>query len=307
MASRATQQPMQARRPKGGARKPVAPSPVERLLAWGARALRTTGVWTVALLLIGVAVALVVAMAWYSPDDPSFNTVTGRAVANPMGQIGSHVADLLMQGVGWAGLGLALLPLMAGLRLLQETDFAARRALSAVPLGVVLLAAALGSAGVTAGLAPAGAGGALGMLAGWGSDALGDARWLEGVPVGLVVALLLAPLALGLLGWGTGVRSEDFAWAGALWRRDRSDFDDMDDEAEDAPLVLAPRGGEDVRVRADADGDAEFRGPRVVTASPSPPRPQRGRQPVLDLGDGGVLPGLDLLKPPPTGPARRID
>jgi S-DNA-T family DNA segregation ATPase FtsK/SpoIIIE len=267
---------------------------------------RALGRWLAGLALVALACALAIAILFYSPDDPSLNTVTAQAARNPLGSPGSHVADLVVQGVGWAGLLLVLLPLLAGVRLLQARRWSLRRGFSMVPLATLLLAVALGIASLSAGLAPAGAGGAIGTLSGWGMDALIDRAALGALPLGriLAVPLALAALALGL--WGAGLGRDDLAaldqW---LARRQAADLEDDDTAPDDAPLVLPPRGGNDVKLRDDPD---DTPGPRVVTAAPAPsaPRP-RGRQSMLDLGDGGVLPSLDLLKAPPSGPARRID
>ncbi|MBC7504194.1 MAG: DNA translocase FtsK 4TM domain-containing protein, partial [Sandarakinorhabdus sp.] len=64
------------------------------------------GVLLFAAALIGAGVALAVALLSYSPLDPSFNTVTGRAATNWLGSIGSHVADVLLQLLGWPALAL---------------------------------------------------------------------------------------------------------------------------------------------------------------------------------------------------------
>lgn len=284
---------------RGGARrKAAAPGLWARGVARLRGVLRTGGRWALGAGLIGLAVALVTAIAWYSPDDPSLNTETGRAAVNPMGTTGSYMADLLMQTLGWPSLVLALVPLMAGVRLLQRQDFAGVRAGVATLLGAALLAAAAGMMEWTGGLGPAGFGGALGMMASWGADALAALPSMDGVPVGGLLALLVAPLGLALVAWGTGLGADDFAWALALMGRG-----EVEDEDEDAPLVLGAPEGDDVRVREDADVAA----PRVVMVPKAAPVQPRARQQGLNLGDAGVLPGLDLLKPPPTGPARRID
>ena len=52
---------------------------------------------------------LAVAMATYSPDDPSWNNATGRAAENLMGLPGAYSADLVIQTLGVAG---ALVPVL---------------------------------------------------------------------------------------------------------------------------------------------------------------------------------------------------
>jgi S-DNA-T family DNA segregation ATPase FtsK/SpoIIIE len=271
------------------------PSRIERLRLWARQTLARLARLGAGALLVLLGLAMVTALLGYSPDDPSFNTVTGRTASNPLGSLGSHVADLLLQAAGWPMLGLALLPLMAGLRLALGQDFALRRALITLPLGALLLAVAAGVLGLPAGTAPAGAGGALGTLAGWQIDALSEQSWAVGLPLGLVVSILLVPAGLALLLWGSGLGVQDLA---VLWPK-RAEGESED---EDAPLVL-PRvadASEDVR----ALETEEAAPPRVISHTPAPPR--RQRQVSMDLGDG-ALPPLDLLSAPPTGPARRVD
>ena len=249
----------------------------------------------IALMLAGLALSL--ALIGYSPDDPSFNTVTSRAPGNPLGHVGSHLADLLLQAAGWPALALPLIPLMAGFRLALSRPFSLRRALLAIPAGAVMLSAVAGALILPAGLAPAGAGGAIGALAGWQVDALTEQRWAAGLPLGLVLSLLLAPAGLALVIWGSGIRLEDLQVL-------RPARDTADDDEDDAPLVLPtrpPEATDDVRALDSEDPEP----PRVITSPPVASRSQR--QSALDLGDAAVLPPLDLLKPPPAAPARRVD
>ncbi len=257
--------------------------------------------WAAGAVLALFGAALVVALLFYSPEDPSFNTVTARVASNPLGTLGSHVADLVLQSVGWPGLVLALVPFIAGLRLLQRQAFAARRALLAVPLAVLLLAAGVGMLGLAGAPAPAGAGGVVGTLAGWSADALAEQPWASGIPVAIILAVLAVPLGLLLAGWGSGLGRADFEPLMALLRG-RADADEEEDD--ESPLILSrPESGSDVR---DADA-AEQPGPRVVAPAAAPSARPKARQAALDLGDAGILPPLDLLKPPPARPTARID
>ncbi|WP_439533400.1 DNA translocase FtsK 4TM domain-containing protein [Polymorphobacter sp.] len=275
------------------------PSRLDAFSAWVRLTLHRLMLLTGGILLMLLGAGLIAALLSYSPDDPSFNTVTGRGASNLVGAPGSHVADLLLQGFGWPSLALALLPLVAGLCLALSQPFGVRRACLAIPAGMLLLSAAAGGLMLPAGPAPAGAGGALGTLAGWSVDALSEQAWATGLPIGMVMAILLAPAGLALLVWGSGLGVDDLAWV----RREPA----LEEEEDyDAPLILAPRTGrtdEDVRSRDSEDAEP----PRVVSPTVAPAPARRQRQVAMDLGDGAVLPGLDLLKPPPSGPAKRID
>jgi S-DNA-T family DNA segregation ATPase FtsK/SpoIIIE len=265
------------------------------------------GVLLLAAALIGVAVLLVLALLSYSPLDPSFNTVTGRTTTNWMGPVGAHVADLLLQVLGWPALALALPYAVAGVRVAQGRDYRLRRALWAVPLGAALLAAAGGAIPLGGLTAPAGFGGVIGIGAGNLMLMLGEFEALADLPLGLISAVLLVPAGLGLVLWGSGLHWRDatgLAGVGAgitaLWPRRA--------EAEDVPPPPAPR----IRERAIETADLAPAAPRtVVVEPPRGPAPgkrqQKERQAALDLGDSAILPSLALLKPPPPAPVRRVD
>jgi S-DNA-T family DNA segregation ATPase FtsK/SpoIIIE len=55
-----------------------------------------------ALALVIAGLVATVALASYDPADPSWSTATTRRTANLAGPFGAHVADLLLQGVGYA-------------------------------------------------------------------------------------------------------------------------------------------------------------------------------------------------------------
>ncbi len=274
--------------------------------------MRRAGLGAAGLALMAVTVALVVAILGYSSLDPSFDTVTGRAATNPLGGIGAHVADLMLQLVGWPSLLLAPALVVAGTRLLRDRPWPARRAAIATLAGVLALAAAAGAVDMGGLGAPAGPGGLIGILAGKGAMVLGETTLLEGVSVGLLLAVLLIPLGLVLVGWGTGLAFADIAGLAGLFRRG-----DAADDADDDAYIAAPRAIRRTAPRQDdGDGDAmadvQPAAPRAIVVEPqSRPAPgkrgQKERQSVLDMGGGDILPSLSLLRPPPTGPARKID
>ncbi|MBX9593770.1 MAG: DNA translocase FtsK 4TM domain-containing protein, partial [Roseomonas sp.] len=53
-----------------------------------------------ALVVTGLVTGL--ALGTYDPADPSFSTATSRPVGNLLGAPGAHVADILLQGFGYA-------------------------------------------------------------------------------------------------------------------------------------------------------------------------------------------------------------
>jgi S-DNA-T family DNA segregation ATPase FtsK/SpoIIIE len=168
-----------------------------------------------ALVLVITGLVATVALATYDPADPSWSTATARRTANLAGPFGAHLADFLLQGVGYA----AWLPVaclmtwayrLATHRGLQPFVLRLACLLAALPLTAASLALLPMAEGV-----PAAAGGA-----GAAGPALAEAvlvflgRVLGPVGEGIAhlvlwgVTALLAFVALGLsLGeWGRAGR-----------------------------------------------------------------------------------------------------
>ncbi|MEL6061515.1 MULTISPECIES: DNA translocase FtsK [unclassified Methylobacterium] len=74
------------------------------------------------LVLFTGAVALTVALATWSIDDPSLNHATDHPAHNVLGQPGAVVADLCMQILGLGSLAFVLPPALWGVRLMRERD-----------------------------------------------------------------------------------------------------------------------------------------------------------------------------------------
>ncbi|WP_287069447.1 DNA translocase FtsK 4TM domain-containing protein, partial [Methylobacterium sp.] len=74
------------------------------------------------LVLFAGAVALTVALATWSIEDPSLNHATDHAAHNVLGLPGAVVSDLAMQMLGLGALAFALPPALWGLRLMRERD-----------------------------------------------------------------------------------------------------------------------------------------------------------------------------------------
>ncbi|MCB4821937.1 FtsK/SpoIIIE family DNA translocase [Roseicella aerolata] len=148
-------------------------------------------------LLCGLSgLALLVALASYDPADPSLSTATTRAPANLVGPAGAMVADVMLQGFGWAGAlpGLALLA--------WAWRLATHRGLSLFPARLAALLAALPMGGAALTLVPlpaglpasAGAGGAIGAVT---AHALHDTAGALLGPFGdLVSGIVLAGVAV---------------------------------------------------------------------------------------------------------------
>ncbi|WP_336486014.1 DNA translocase FtsK [Methylobacterium nigriterrae] len=74
------------------------------------------------LLLFTAAIALTVALATWSIDDPSLNHATDHRAHNVLGAPGAVVSDLAMQLLGLGSLAFALPPALWGVRLMSERD-----------------------------------------------------------------------------------------------------------------------------------------------------------------------------------------
>jgi S-DNA-T family DNA segregation ATPase FtsK/SpoIIIE len=263
-----------------------------------------------ALALLLIAGALVAAVFSYSPLDPSLNTVTTRTPGNLMGGAGSHVADALLQGFGWPVLFVAPIIAIAALRLMFRQPFALRRAVLGTLTGVLAIAAGAGAVGLPDLGAPAGAGGLVGIVAAMGAEAIASTPLLEGVSLGLLLAIVLIPFGLTALGWASGIGFADAEAVLGFIDRLRSTGDSEDEIA----VVPRPRR---VTAAIDEDSDddlmeAQPAAPRAIVIEPAAraapgKRVRTEKQAALDLGDNAILPSLDLLRPPPAAPTRKID
>jgi S-DNA-T family DNA segregation ATPase FtsK/SpoIIIE len=161
-------------------------------------------------LFLGLAgLALLLSLGTYHPQDPSFNTATAQAAHNLGGPLGAAMADLLLQGFGFAGALPALVMLgwawrLGAARGLTHIGFRAAMGALALPL----LAASFAVPGVMSGHAlawpsNAGPGGAFGMaiaagVLGAGQSVLGVVGVAMAAAVVVLAALALAVVALGL-------------------------------------------------------------------------------------------------------------
>jgi len=174
-------------------------------------------------------VALAVALATWNVSDPSFNASAAAAPRNLLGAAGATLADLLLQGLGLAGVLTALLLLVLGLsRLAGPAPEAGRTALRLRALAGVLamvgLAALLAWAPTPAAW-PLARG--LGGLAGDGLLNLGGGALAEfNVPYGRgITAVLLGALGAWGMIYALALPRLDLAAAGsgiAAWLRNRS-------------------------------------------------------------------------------------
>ncbi|MDP9423030.1 MAG: DNA translocase FtsK 4TM domain-containing protein [Pseudomonadota bacterium] len=267
---------------------------------------------SVGVALIGLAVALGVALLTHSSTDPSLSTAAGGPPTNWVGSFGAYASDAMLFLFGPASALFLPLVALVGLRMVRGVDTGRmRRALLAAAIGVALIGIALGLyAGSAVSGLPAGYGGALGLAGAYGVDsavALVGNPAIEG-PLRLALMAILA-LAGFAVGWiALGIRPEEKQWAAGKLRRDPS-----------APLPRPRR----TRAAQGEDEDGVAAPPRsrpmVAVADPArpiapaaKPNPRKGKgalpgQASLALGDNYQLPGLDLLAAPPEKGKSQID
>jgi S-DNA-T family DNA segregation ATPase FtsK/SpoIIIE len=259
--------------------------------------------------LIGLAVALALALATHSTTDPSFTTAAGGPPANWLGAFGAYASDALLLFFGMGSVLFLPVIALAGIRMMRlERSGRIGRALLVAALGAVLIGIALGltSGSAVSGL-PGGWGGALGLAAAHGVDSgLGLIRnpSVEG-PVRLTLLLLFAigGLVLGYL--ALGLLPEEKGWLAQLFRR------------EPRPIAPKPRRtSEPAEERSLAVAPPKSR-PAVAVSEPAKPvapasraaaaRKSAAAQPSLALGDNYVLPTTELLSAPPKADRTQID
>ncbi len=263
---------------------------------------RTGGV-----LLLGVSLAGGLALATHNPNDPSLSTAAGGPPTNWLGSVGAYSSDMLLL---LFGLGAALfVPVVAiaGLRLLRLQPVAGiGRGLLLAAVGAVLLGVALGltSASAVSGL-PSGWGGALGLGAAHGVDALVNLipnPQIAG-PARLALLLLfgLAGLAVGF--FALGLAEDERGWLRGLVRREpreRRAPPRRTEIVEDRPAAATPPRSKPTVAVAEPTR-------AVAPAAKAAGRKPTSVQPTLALGDSYVLPTIDLLAPPPKETRQQID
>ncbi|HEX6218240.1 MAG TPA: DNA translocase FtsK 4TM domain-containing protein, partial [Sphingomicrobium sp.] len=237
---------------------------------------------SVGVALIGLSIALGVALITHSSTDPSLSTAAGGPPANWLGPFGAYASDAMLFLFGPAS-ALFLPPVaLVGLRMVRGVETGRmRRALLVAAVGVTLIGVALGLyAGSAVSGLPGGYGGALGLAGAYGVDwavrMVGNPA-IEG-PLRLALMAVLA-FAGFVVGWlALGVRPDEKQWAADKLRREPS-----------APLPR-PR-----RTRAAQDDEDEGAAapprsrPTVAVADPARPIPPAAK-PNPKKGKG-ALPG----------------
>jgi S-DNA-T family DNA segregation ATPase FtsK/SpoIIIE len=285
-----------------------------------ARALRVAMVRAAGALVFLGAVAGLVALGTFSPDDPSLSNATGREASNWLGGFGATAAALLLQTFGIGALAFLTPPAVWGARAMTGRSITRPiwRA-AAWPLATIFVAGGLGLVPRLEAL-PAGTGGLLGLAIAGLSRHAGQSYHLSWLGIAVPVLLLVQGLPLAFFASGLRFRPiwraivnipAFFVWlAGQLPRRAHVEL--AEDEAFDTE--------ED---EAEADDEEEDEDPSALSIRPEPvggltraderrreirvKREERkiaksaktARQPALNLGASEYqLPPLGLLAEP---------
>ncbi len=310
------------------ARTPTVSAPRRFLPESLARFLRRTGIRAFGLAVVGLAVAVGVALATHDPGDPSWNTVSNTPVKNLLGVPGATVSDVLLQTLGIAGWAVALVVAAWGARgvLLQPARRPLLR-LAFLLLGLPPLTLALAFLPWAA-EAP--------VAAGWGG-ALGAvlksqlAPFFHAAPPWALAAaatFLAAPFAIAALAYASAIAPRVWAACAAAltWplRRAAARRAEPPPQPERKRREAAPRrasrrqepvfSGPQPRV-PEPDDPPEEEDDSLIDRTPEPANPretERLRQGRLALGRRAKgafeLPPLDLLNlPKSTGATRTSD
>jgi S-DNA-T family DNA segregation ATPase FtsK/SpoIIIE len=271
------------------------------------------------LLVLLCTLAVGLALASYSPGDPSLNNATGRDVANWLGPFGATAADVLLQAFGIAAFTFIAPLAVWGTRALMGRGIthAVWRAI-AWPIGTVLVAAGLGWLPRIEAL-PAGAGGWIGIAASQLSTHAAQVYGQNWIGIALPILLLVTGLPLAFIATGlhfsrvarhVGTGAAAVYWLGSKIklpssssRRIVRSYDEEDEEPdvehEEEPedeygLNIAPEPIAATRL-------AERRETRIKREEARRAgKPAKGaKQPALNLASGEYqLPSLGLLAEP---------
>jgi S-DNA-T family DNA segregation ATPase FtsK/SpoIIIE len=292
--------------------------------------LRRRAVEAGGLLLFAVAAAAAVALASYSPQDPSFSVASGQPVANWLGAFGAGAADLLLQ---WAGVA-SVIPVLVlaawAWRIVSHRGLPRFWINLAAGFGAFVAATVALAALPIPGLWPlvSGLGGSAGdylhglLVAAFANLAGGFPTWPVSLAVGLIASVLcLLALGIDIREWqtlGRGlVRAVGLAHGGAratafvagAWGRKAVSYGRYRRE----PRLLADDSGDIEEARREpavrlgpAAGDGEATPParqRVKKPKKILRKSQRAKseeQPALNLAPDGEyqLPPLHLLREP---------
>ncbi len=270
--------------------------------------LRAFGRKTLGAVLVGLSIALALALATHNSTDPSLTTAAGGPASNWLGAFGAYGSDLLLLLFGPSAALLLPVTALAGLRVMRGVPGRLGRSLLVASAGLLLLgiAAALVRGSGVSGL-PAAWGGVLGLAGAHAIDAglaLIRNPSIAG-PLHLMCVALLALAGLAVLWLACAIGEQERSWATHLFRRDPS-----------PPTPKPARKPREVLVESSLPAPPRSRPEVAVTPATSAIAPAAGRkdagrkaraQTSLALGDSYQLPPLELLTAAPDTGRTQVD
>lgn len=280
---------------------------------------RRSGALFAAMAIVLLTGALLLAIASYHPEDPSWNTAAGGPARNLLGGAGAWAADLLLALGGLPVVLLAPFGLVIAARLWRDRPVGNWTGmLWRMLIGVLLLGTALAFfSGASVLSLPGGWGGVFGLTLArtlqWGISFIGQPvaeRW-TGRVLGLVIGIGGAwvwakALRLRLPQGGIRLPQASLRLPGR-GKQERLPAPDgflpdvLDEEDLDAPAKPAPR-----KLALPDDRPGPVIADRATGPSPAAARP-KPVQASLDFKDSYTLPPLDLLTEAPPPKAGAVD
>ncbi|MCC3303724.1 DNA translocase FtsK 4TM domain-containing protein [Sneathiella sp. HT1-7] len=270
------------------------------------------------LALLLLAFICVLALVSYSPDDPNFNHATSNPASNFLGLGGAHLADLLLQTIGFGSIALVLGLVAWSWRVMSHRGLRWGWVhLAVLPFGVSFTSAALAALPVAESWPlNSGYGGIVG-------EVIFNSIIVGGQQIGLdihaaILGPILAIIAIALLLISFGVSKQEWRVIGLSLKavvqtlllapgylRDFRFRREIEDEDDNEPLgTSAPAKKKKVRIKKEkAPVVRKAVEPQIEqrkTGTTVGKRVAAEKQPALDLGPAGEyqLPPLDLLALP---------
>ena len=270
------------------------------------------------LALLLLAFICVLALVSYSPDDPNFNHATSNPPGNFLGIGGAHLADLLLQTIGFGSVALILGLIAWSWRVMSHRGLRWGWVhLAVLPFGVSLTSSALAALPVAESWPlNSGYGGIVGEVI-FNSIIVGGQQISLDIHAA-ILGPILAIIAIFLLLISFGVSAQEWRVVGLSLKavvqtlllapgylrdfRFRRDAEDEEDDTADAKAPVKKKKKTRIKkekkpaVRKTAEPQIEQR----KTGATVGKRVAAEKQPALDLGPAGEyqLPPLDLLALP---------
>ena len=236
------------------------------------------------LVLLALALICTLSLVTYSPDDPNFNHATANAATNLLGRPGAHLADLLLQTVGFGSVALILGLIAWSWRVMSHRGLRwGWIHLAVLPFGICFTAATLAALPVADGWP---------LNSGYGGI-VGEVIFNTIIVAGQQINLAIHPAILGpiLLVIAALLLLVSFGVSGQEWRVIGLSF-----KAVLQTLLLAPGYLRDFKFRNGKDLDEEDDLDDLNNAGSAPKKKSRLKKPKVPLVRKAVEPQIEQRK-----------